>query len=331
MLGSPVGMTENKIVQYLNEARATEVGLIRVLQSQIAVTPRGSYRSALERHLSETRDHAARVERRLDELGAGKAIVHTAIGAAETALAQGLAIGKFPLDLLRGHGGAEKVLKNAKDAAATEALEIATYTALERLARALGDDTTARMAASIREDEERMLAAIVDVIPALTDAVLGGRYRVATTGAGETVRRTAGRGRTAAKKTATRAKRTARRAPGAARAAGAAQGAVASADDLPIARYDTLNAQEIVERLPELSQTDLAKVEAYERRHDNRTTVTDRIAALRSTEPWPGYDDQTADEVASVLRSAGDDDERRRAARDYERAHKNRATVLELV
>ena len=28
--------------------------------------------------------------------------------------------------LLRGNGGAEKVLKNAKDAAATEALEIAT-------------------------------------------------------------------------------------------------------------------------------------------------------------------------------------------------------------
>jgi hypothetical protein len=59
--------------------------------------------------------------------------------------------------------------------------------------------------------------------------------------------------------------------------------------------------------------------------------VTERIAAPRSTEPWPGYDDQTADEVALVLRSAGDDDSRRAAARDYERTHKNRATVLEVV
>ena len=42
---------QQKIVQYLNEAHATEMGLTRVLQSQIAMTPRGSYRSALERHL----------------------------------------------------------------------------------------------------------------------------------------------------------------------------------------------------------------------------------------------------------------------------------------
>ena len=324
-------MTENKIPQYLNEARATEVGLVRVLQSQIAMTPRGAYRSALEQHLRETRQHAARIERRLDELGASTARVQAAIGVAETVLAQGLAIGKLPLDLLRGHGGAEKVLKNAKDAAATEALEIASYTAIERLASALGDDATARLAASIRADEERMLATILDVIPTLTNAVLGGRYEFATTGAGETIHRTAQRGRAAAKKTAKRTERTARRVPGAARAAGAAQGAVAAPEDLPIARYDELNAQQITERLPELSQTDLAKVEAYERRHDNRSTVTDRIAALRGREPWPGYDDQTADEVASVLRSAGEDDERLRAARDYERTHKNRTTVLEVV
>src|SRR3954447_7368245 len=119
------------------------------------------------------------------------------------------------------------------------------------------------------------------------------------------------------------------RAPGC--AGGARRGGSPKPADLPIARYDALNVQEINEQLPTLSQTDLAKVEAYERRHENRSTVTERISALRSSEPWPGYDDQTADEVASVLRSADDDDARKRAARDYERAHKNRSTVLELV
>jgi len=47
-------------------------------------------------------------------------------------------LAKTPLDLIRGTGGEEKVLKNAKDACATEALEIATYTALEHVARAVG-------------------------------------------------------------------------------------------------------------------------------------------------------------------------------------------------
>ena len=42
---------QQKLVQYLNEAHSTEQALIRVLQSQIAMTPRGSYRSGLETHL----------------------------------------------------------------------------------------------------------------------------------------------------------------------------------------------------------------------------------------------------------------------------------------
>jgi len=42
----------------LNEAHATEVGLVRVLQSQIAMSPRGRYRTGLEKHLRETEAHA---------------------------------------------------------------------------------------------------------------------------------------------------------------------------------------------------------------------------------------------------------------------------------
>src|SRR5919112_3688269 len=156
---------EQKIVQYLNEAHASEVALVRVLQSQIAMTPRGDYRSALETHLSETRDHAKRVEKRLGELGQGSNPVQAVVGAAETVIGQALALGKTPIDLLRGTGGEEKVLKNAKDAAATEALEIATYTAIERLAEEAGDDETAKLAASIRADEEKMLQRVLRELP----------------------------------------------------------------------------------------------------------------------------------------------------------------------
>jgi ferritin-like metal-binding protein YciE len=166
--------TQQKVVQYLDEAHASELALTRVLQSQLAMTPRGSYRSAIEKHLRETQDHARRLERRLGELGATKNPVQAVNGAAQAVIGQALALAKTPIDLLRGTGGAEKVLKNARDSAATEALEIATYTSIERAARAAGDDTTAALALSIRADEERMLERVLDEIPKLTAAVVGG-------------------------------------------------------------------------------------------------------------------------------------------------------------
>ncbi len=306
-----------KLIQYLNEAHATEHALVRVLQSQIAMTPRGSYRSALESHLVETRDHADRVGRRLQSLGQNKNPVTAVIGVVENAVGQAVALAKTPYDLVRGSGGEEKVLKNAKDTCATEALEIATYTSIERLAKAIGDDTTAKLAASIRKDEQQMLERVLREIPQLT--VADGTYDIADTGAGETVK--------AAAKAVKRSARQARKVPGVAQAEGQVKGAVADESDLAIARYDSLTADEINARLPELSQVDLAKVDSYERRHENRTTVVNRISTLRGDEPWAGYDELTVADVRSALGEA--DDDRVKQVREYERAHKNRAGVLE--
>jgi len=320
---------QQKVVQYLNEAHATEQALVRVLQSQIAMTPRGSYRNALETHLRETRGHAERVARRLQALDQGSNPLMAVVGAVETTLGQVLALGKTPFDLLRGSGGEEKVLKNAKDACATEALEIATYTALERLARQAGDDETARLAASIRADEEKMLQRVLRELPKLTDAVVradidgSGSYDVTTTGAAEATKRTTRKATAATKRTA----RQTRKVPGVARAEGQVKGAAASESDLPIARYDKLTAEEITQRLNELSQIDLAKVDAYERRGQNRSTILGRIGTLRTSEPWPGYDELTAAEVQAVL--AEGDDDRATRVRAYERDHKNRAGVLQ--
>ena len=77
---------------------------------------------------------------------------------------------------------------------------------------------------------------------------------------------------------------------------------------------------------PSLSQIDLAKVDAYERKNENRATVLSRVGTLRASEPWAGYDELTADEVQAVL-SEGDDD-RAEQVRSYERSHKNRVGVL---
>jgi ferritin-like metal-binding protein YciE/Asp-tRNA(Asn)/Glu-tRNA(Gln) amidotransferase C subunit len=321
-----------KIAQYLTEARAAEHALVRVLQSQIAMTPAGSYRSALENHLDETRSHAERVGRRLSQLDGGANPLIAVLGFWEDVAGQVLAVGKTPLDLLRGTGGEEKVLKNAKDAAATEALEIATYTAIERLARATGDDDTADLAASILADEERMLARVLDEIPALTDAVARAElgddpsYDVTRTGAADVIRSAQEATADAARTTAAAATRQARKLPGVAQVEGEVRGAVADESDLAIAGYDGLTADEITARLSALSQVELAKVDAYERRHESRSTVLSRVTTLRGDEPWPGYDDLTVPEVQAALSES--DDDRIRAVRAYERAHKDRAGVL---
>ncbi len=299
-----------KIAQYLAEARATEDALIRVLQSQIAMTPRGTYRSGLETHLEETRRHSAQVGDRLSAVGGGGSALGAVVGVVEDLAGQALALGKTPLDLLRGSGGEEKVLKNAKDACATEALEIATYTALESLARAVGDDETADLAAAIRADEERMLERVLGEIPQLTEAVVRAdlrglpSYDVRRTGAADTVREAADTVREAAV-------------------------AVTEPPAPAIARYDQLTAEQIVAKLPQLSQSELATIDSYERANENRTTILGRVESLRGDEPWPGYDELTAPEVLSEISS--DDSDQLGRVRTYERSHKNRAGVLKAV
>ena len=234
---------QQKVVQYLGEAHATEQALVRVLQSQIAMTPRGSYRTILETHLDETRRHADRVERRLRTLGQGGNAITFVVGAVQSVVGQALAIGKTPLDLVRGSGGEEKVLKNAKDACASEALEIATYTAIERLAEQVGDDETAKLAASIRADEERMLERVLKEIPKLTTAVVradvrgDSSYDVTKTGAADAAREAGSAAKETTRKAVSTAKRTSRQArkvPGVAQAEGQIKGAVASEEDLAI-------------------------------------------------------------------------------------------------
>ncbi len=168
-----------KLVQYLNEAYGTEKRLETALQAHIAMTVRPPYKKRLKEHLSETKRHAREVKQRIKQLGgvaetvsapgpepiaeAAQAVVGTAQKA--VALAQG------PLHMLRGTGEDEKQLKNAKTEYASEAEEIATYTAIEALAEAVGDKDTQRLARSIRRDEERMRSFLEKEIPRLTKAV----------------------------------------------------------------------------------------------------------------------------------------------------------------
>lgn len=92
------------------------------------------------------------------------------------------------------------------------------------------------------------------------------------------------------------------------------------------AGYDSLTAAEVIEKLPGFSQRDLREVDTYEKAHQARQTVLQRIESLREPEPVAGYDELTVPEVQEQL-TAGDE-ARATSVRDYERSHKKRDGVL---
>jgi ferritin-like metal-binding protein YciE len=147
------------VLQYLSEAHATETALVTNLRAHLTMTTDDAYRRILERHLEETKAQVKNVDARRAELGeeGAKGFVAGAVGLAMDAVGQILVLSKGPLDAVRTTSQQERMLKNARDECATEAIEIALYDALEAAAHAAGDTQTAKLAADHRKQEERML------------------------------------------------------------------------------------------------------------------------------------------------------------------------------
>jgi ferritin-like metal-binding protein YciE len=203
------------VLQYLTEAHALETMLVTNLAAHETMTPNGTYKTLLDRHRKTTQEHAKAVEQRINELGEdlGTGVVQKAAQLARDAVGQALVLTKGPIDMVRGVGVSEKLLKNAKDECTTEAQEIATYDALEAAAIAAGDDKTAKLARDHRKDEERMLEALRREIPKLVTADVKERTDgpVQTTATGRrtsTTRRSSTARKTAAKKAGTAKKST---------------------------------------------------------------------------------------------------------------------------
>ena len=97
--------------------------------------------------------------------------------------------------------------------------------------------------------------------------------------------------------------------------------------DLPIRDYDKQSAADIASQLKGFSQRELRMIDAYERKRENRATITDRIAKLSGDEPWSGYDELSADAVTAAVKDGGRDSAT--TVRNYERDHKDRAGVMQ--
>jgi hypothetical protein len=110
-------------------------------------------------------------------------------------------------------------------------------------------------------------------------------------------------------------------------AAGSAEASSADEQRLPIARYDQLGGKQLIPHLSQLSQVELAAVEAHERLHRERPIVLNRLRWLRGSEPLPGYDTLDSDEIVHALSDA--DSATVKAVRSYERHHRDRREVLD--
>jgi hypothetical protein len=216
-------------------------------------------------------------------------------------------------------------------AAATAGL-IEAYVAAGREAAGEGADTTAAAAETAEQTATKTARGTARATRRATKRTAGATRKAAasTRKAAPTARKAAATTRKAAATTRQAAAST-RQAAASTRNAGAAArkaaAAPAKALEPPVTGYDDLTADELVAKLPEFSQAQLVQVAAYERAHDKRATVLDRVTALTGPEPAPGYDELTADEAQKLV--TGGDAELAATVRDYERRHKDRASVVE--
>jgi ferritin-like metal-binding protein YciE len=140
---------KEQLVKHIDEAHAMEENVLRMLDAMISTTDDPAILDALEHHKLQTQNHADRMAQRLDAHGATPSVVRQ-MGGVLGALA------KVPLDFVRG----EKTGRNARDAYATEHLEIASYELLRRIAEKAGDEETARAAQEIIVEEHAMAKVI---------------------------------------------------------------------------------------------------------------------------------------------------------------------------
>jgi hypothetical protein len=105
--------------------------------------------------------------------------------------------------------------------------------------------------------------------------------------------------------------------------------AAGGGDALPFAGYDRLSDRQVIDGLCDHSQIELEAVESYERSHEDRKPVLDKLRYMRGREPLPGYDALNVREIVAALDEA--DLATIKRIRDYERKFANRSEVSEEV
>src|SRR3954469_7706357 len=153
------------LVKYLNEAYGKEKQLEQNLTVLIGrAQNHKTLKKGFQDHLKVTKNQARELKSRIKALGgtaeAGPDLpgpsALTEAGSRVTEVAnKALAAAKGPVQMLRGTGEADNMLRNVRDAFWNEAEEIGHYNVIERVADKLSDRETVQLAKRFRREEER--------------------------------------------------------------------------------------------------------------------------------------------------------------------------------
>jgi len=140
---------------WLNDAHATELGLITMLEKQVEETkdiPEMS--SRIKEHLEETKRHAEMVKACVVRLGGSTSTGKDVLSQISSTVS-GLGISMME----------DALVKNAHSSYAAEHFEIASYNTIKAAAESLEDSETVKVCEEILKDEERMAKWLMTQLP----------------------------------------------------------------------------------------------------------------------------------------------------------------------
>jgi hypothetical protein len=292
-----------ELVPTLEDARRAHTAVLDRFRADAAVTPAGPYRRTLERRAAEVQDGLQRIQHRVRGLEGHRGLLGTAVGvtrwvslgAVRTAMLPMTVGAKVVKGMLPGGGPADarQILRNTEEEYAAAARALAACRAGEALAEEVDDQATAELLGSLRRHDEELLRALEDSLAeqarAMADAdgshPVGSRDGGLAGATARTVRTAFDRAREVGRRggwqTTGAAEDAARRTPGTGADAESVVAAEIREDELPIHGFSQLSTEQIQRRLPELSEAELAVIDAYERTHAHRKHVMEAIEQVR--------------------------------------------------
>jgi ferritin-like metal-binding protein YciE len=142
-------------IAWLNDAHAMELGLVKVLEKQVADTEgQPTMQKQLQQHLEETKRHAEMMKECVERNDSSTSTTKDVMSQVSATI-NGLGLSMM----------SDLMVKNVHSSYAAEHFEIASYLTLKAAADALGDTETVAVCEEILKDEEKMADWLSEQLP----------------------------------------------------------------------------------------------------------------------------------------------------------------------